>query len=241
MGIEELSQFEIYQGSLSLVFVILSIILGLRIISKYFSLNKIVFVTIGLTWIFLTSGWWGSSFAFLLFILFNIEISPQLYIFLENGFVPLALILWIYSFTTLVYSKIKKQLLSIYLVLCVVYEMYLIYFSIVDYTVIAIMTSRFNSEHNNVALIFTIFAILTAILTGILFVKESMKSEDKKVRLKGKFLLLAFILFTGGALVDVFAVDPIGLFIARIILVISAFSYYLGFLIPDRLANIFVK
>ena len=85
---------------------------------------------------------------------------------------------------------------------------------------------------------FQIFAVFTTLVTGILFSKESMKVKDPLIKLKGKFLLVAFISFTIGALLDaLLAFTPLNLVIVRLILISSAIEYYFGFFVPKRLAN----
>ena len=80
------------------------------------------------------------------------------------------------------------------------------------------------------------------LIPGILIARESLKSEDREIKLKGRFLLIAFISWTIGALMDA-ALDPniITLTIARLILISSAIEFYCGFLLPERIKKIFLK
>jgi uncharacterized membrane protein HdeD (DUF308 family) len=91
-------------------------------------------------------------------------------------------------------------------------------------------------------LAFQVFAILLALITGIIFSRHSLQSNEQKIRLKGKFLRIAFISFTVGAIVDsLFATESITLIIARLILASSAIEYYLGFFLPEKLAQRLIK
>ena len=80
------------------------------------------------------------------------------------------------------------------------------------------------------------------LIPGILIARESLKSDDKEIKLKGRFLLAAFISWTIGAIMDA-ALQPniITLTIARLILISSALEFYTGFLLPEKVKKIFLK
>ena len=60
-----LTPLDILNGLFGLLFVIISVILGLIIAFKYFKNNDKNFILIGFTWVFITSGWYGTSLSFL--------------------------------------------------------------------------------------------------------------------------------------------------------------------------------
>jgi hypothetical protein len=105
------------------------------------------------------------------------------------------------------------------------------------------ISERFTARQADFVVFFQIFAILTLVITGIHFSISSLRSERKDIRLKGKFLLSAFILFLIGASLDaaIAPMDFITLIITRIILISACFCYYFGFLLPERVANFFLK
>ena len=69
MSINLLTHFEILQGIFTFTFLIITQIVGIRILLKYVDSKKAEHVTMGLAWIFLTSAWWGSTAKFMLTIL----------------------------------------------------------------------------------------------------------------------------------------------------------------------------
>jgi hypothetical protein len=238
MGLESLTELEILLGSFTLTLTLISFIVGLKILLKYFSYKQKEYITVGLTWIFLSSAWWGSSFSFLFIILFNTPLDAFTFLLLGNAFIPVAICCWMYSFCKLAYPNLKKKLLPIYFTICILYEIFLIIFLLIDPKIIGTLEGNFYSQPNLYAMIFQVFGVLTTIITGVLFSRNSMRSDDPRIRLKGKFLLIAFISFTIGALFDAaIPLTPITLVIVRLILISSAFEYYLGFLLPDRIAN----
>jgi hypothetical protein len=238
MGLEDLNESEILQGSFSLIFVIISVIIGLIIFTKYFSLKRKEYITIGLTWIFMSTVWWSASISFITILFFNFALNPFWYLFIGNIMVAAALWCWIYSFCILANPTSKIIIISIYSAICVIYEVFLIVFFIVDPSVIGSLEGKFYYQPKLWTMFFQIFAVFTTLVTGILFSKESMKVNDPLIKLKGKFLLVAFISFTIGALLDaLLAFTPLNLVIVRLILISSAIEYYFGFFVPKRLAN----
>ncbi|MBD3255190.1 MAG: hypothetical protein GF383_08855 [Candidatus Lokiarchaeota archaeon] len=233
-----LTGFEILQGSFSLLFAIISIIVGVVILSRYFSLKRKILVPVGFTWIFMSSVWWSSSLSFISLLIINQELNPFLYLFIGNIFVAPALLCWVYVFTTLAYSKGRKVLIGTYSIICISYEIFLIIFFIIDPSMIGTVESSFYYRSNTIVLIFQIFAILTTLVTGIKFSITSMRSENDIVRLKGRFLLAAFLSFSIGAALDaLLPLTPLTLIIIRLILTSSAIEYYLGFLLPEKISD----
>lgn len=242
MGLESLNQLELLEVSSSLLFVIISLIIGFKILFTYYTYKDKAFITVGITWILLSSPWWGNAISFFSFALYEQEISLFWDLFLGNVFLTVAMLCWVYSFCEFLYKHLKKRIMTIYLIICVPFEIFLIIFFFVDLSIIGRSVARFNTEHNIYPFSFQVFAILTFLITGILIARASLKSSDKKIQWKGRFLLIAFISFTLAAVFDAaIPMTSIILAIIRIILISSAIEYYLGFLLPDKLANWLTK
>lgn len=238
----QLTNYEIIYGIFSVIFVVIAILIGVKILLKYFSLKKKELITVGLALIFLSSAWWGSAFSFLSFVLFGYEFSEFEFFLLGDAFIVVALLFWMYSFLVLVYPHLVKKVMPIYLIISGVYEIILLYFLFTDPSQIATIEGRFNSDHNLFALIFLAFSILSVLLSGILFARESMKASDPKIRLKGKFILIGFVSFCIGAIFDAgIPMNSLTLVLIRLLLISSSVEYYFGFLIPDRLAEMFKR
>ncbi|MBD3256225.1 MAG: hypothetical protein GF383_14095 [Candidatus Lokiarchaeota archaeon] len=242
MALSDLTQIEFVYGGLSFLFVVISILMGLRILLKYFEYKRVEMITIGLAWILMTSGWWRITFNFPLVILFGLEVPHVLGIILDSIFIPIAVLCWMYSFSVLVYPNYLKVIMIIYGIICISFEIFLISLISIDPSLVVTIYSTFNSKYTIYPYIFMIFGIITFIITGILFTRNSLKSNDGRIRWKGKFLLAAFICFTIGAVFDAgINMDIITLVVVRSILIVSSILYYLGFLLPDWLAKILVK
>jgi hypothetical protein len=239
MGLADLTDIEILQGTFTLIFCIISIILGLRIFSKYFSLKHKELIYVGLAWALLSSAWWGSSFSFLFIVLFDYKFEPFLYLLIGNIFIPIAIINWMYAIGILMYPESKNKIVAIFIIFGIFYETLLIVFLITNPSLVGVIRGTFYYQPSLIFMILQIVALLITITTGILFSTKSMKSEDLEIKWKSRFLLSGFILFTIGAGIDaVITLTPLLLVIVRLILILAAILYYLGFLLPDRIAKI---
>ncbi|MBD3255874.1 MAG: hypothetical protein GF383_12330 [Candidatus Lokiarchaeota archaeon] len=243
VGIEDLTQLEILRSVFTLAFVIISILMGIKMISKYFSLKNHEILTVGLTWIFLSSSWWSNAFSFLTILLFGYAFEDYLYLLLLNAFTPLAIICWIYSFSHIVYSKYKYHITILYLLVCLSFLFYVLIALSIDTTLIGARKGTFDYSRTTIPLLFALFSLATAIVTGLIFSSKSMKSTDPIVQWKGRFLLFAILSFVGASILDTLFVGPYGIFriIVRLILIASGIGYYFAFFLPTRLAEILIR
>jgi hypothetical protein len=242
MGLEGLSELDILHGTFTLMFVILFLSVGLIILLKAISLKRRELISVGLTFIFLSSVWWASAFSFLFLITFNYLLDTFTYLFLGNFFVPFALVCWIYSFLEFGYPHLKKKIMTLVLIICIPYQIFMFIFLLMDPSIIGTRIGLFYYKPNLYALIFQISAILIVIITGILFSIKSIKSADPRIKWKGKFFLMAILTFVVGGTLDMgFTLNPVILVIDRLILMLSSILFYLGFLLPDKIAKWLIK
>ncbi|MFX1445527.1 MAG: hypothetical protein ACFFHV_19085 [Promethearchaeota archaeon] len=230
MDFNDLSQTEILEGTFSLIFVILSLIIGTLFIVRYISNRQIEFVTIGLTWVFLSSGWWGSAFSFLTILLFNTPLTLFQYLFISNVFLPLVLIVWIYSFCHTIYPHLEKLGLIITLLIVIPFEIVLIILLFTNPQSIGRFEGIFNVVSSPFLQVFEILLILTTLITGLIFSIKSMKVDDSSIKWRGRLLLIAFVLLTIAGLLDSLIIGgPLFLVLTRFVLISSAIIYYLAF------------
>ena len=78
-------------------------------------------------------------------------------------------------------------------------------------------------------------------LDRILFTKESLRSQSPTIKLKGKFLSIALITFVIGVLIPYISIDISALIISRLTLIVSAIGFYIGFMLPKWVENLFIK
>ncbi|MHA1149404.1 MAG: hypothetical protein ACTSR8_14300 [Promethearchaeota archaeon] len=230
---------EIFNGIFSLLFVIISFMIGIIIISRYFESKQKLLVYVGLSWIFLSELWWPSSLSVIMGILTGEGISLELYLFVGVFFVPIVIIFWLSAFTELLYRDKKKLIIGIFIIEAILFESYFLYFLFTNPVELGHLQSHVNMKYGTVVLIYLISHLIIMLITGVLFGRESLKSDHPEIKLKGRFLIIAFILFTFGAAID--AIFPIGFIVSRIILIASSICFYNGFILPEWIKKLFLK
>ena len=229
----ELTTLDFLNGLFSLLVVLVSATIGILIFLKYFKYKHKLYLYWGLAIIGLYSPWWSSAVAFVVVILTGELISLQLYILLGSMLVLPLLILWILGLTEMVYQDKRKILLLIYCIVWGFTTSYIIYFSMVDPTQLGTKIGVFDIKFTRIILFHLLFANFTAAAGGIIVARDSLKSEDREIRFKGKCLIIAFIIFPIVGIIDgALEFDAIGLIIVRSLLMLSAVMCYIGFFVP---------
>jgi len=249
---------DILQGSLSLIFVIISFIIGFSIISKYGKIKNRLYILVGLTWLTLSTLWLPEATSFLMSLFIQRTLAIEWYFILGNVFVPVALICWVTAYTDMVNKEKQKTPIVLILVFSVVFEVLFFYLFFLDINSIGEISSvrPFSADLGYILAILLLISFLILFVTGFKFARKSIRSENKEVRLKGKLLQVAFITFTIAALLEktfrsillgIVFTDPtnpvlsIALVVDRLLLIISAFAFYGGFLLPGWMKKIFTK
>jgi len=237
-----LEALDITNGVVLILFCTLSIYLGIRISAKYFKYKQRQLLLVGLTWIFLVCPWYPASISFIMVLITGESLTEIPYFIIGNVFIPIAVILWIIALTDFIYTTKQRLLESLFIIYGVVF--YIIFFLLIsiDPSLIGYLKGYTDVQYDTFIIIYVFTILLIAIITGILFARESLKSEDPEIRLKGKFLFLAFLLFFVGSSLD--AVIPLNFLtlpIVRSLEILSALSFYCGFILPKPVKNFFLK
>jgi len=238
----ELETIEFISGLFSLIIVVISVIVGLKIASKYFEHKQKTFILVGITWIGVVTPWYPSSVSFLLVLITGEALNTLIYFILGISFTPLFMFVWLTAFTEFLYKDKQKIILLLYSITCVIFEIFFFYFLFVDPSQIGELTGPVNVEYKTFVLFYVLFLVIILEITGILFARESLKSDKPEIRLKGKLLILAFLTYAVAGLVD--AILPINIttvVIMRLVAISSAILFYGGFYLPKWMENIFLK
>ncbi|MFX1500735.1 MAG: hypothetical protein ACFFDH_07200 [Promethearchaeota archaeon] len=242
--IAQLTTFELFYGSFTFASVIISTILGLFIAFKYFKHRQVELLLVGITWILLASPYWSDALQFLAIIIFNLEINTYLYFFLANAFIAPIHIIWIYVLTNFLYKNMQKKIMPFFIIESFVFEIVFLIVFFINPIFIGEQKAVFVVEWAIWIQIYLLFSIIMFLATGFLFARASLKSEDLEIKLKGKFLIVAFISFTVGTLIDVIGTESpteITIFLARIFVIISSLCFYLGFTLPRIIKDLLLK
>ena len=118
----ELNSIEITNGIFGYIYVVVSIIVAFRLISKYFKEKNSTYIYVGLTWIGLSTLWLAASISFLIFLLSGKPLTPFLYFFIGVSFIPLFLLIWMTAFAMLIYEDYKKIIQIIFAIYGIFFE-----------------------------------------------------------------------------------------------------------------------
>ncbi|MFX0073478.1 MAG: hypothetical protein ACFFAO_20565 [Candidatus Hermodarchaeota archaeon] len=239
MGIQ-LTPEEFIQGFTSLLFSVISIIVGILLIIRYLQYRQQTLLLAGLAWCLIAATWYTGAFNFIYVLITGTSISDEIY-FLCYAPVPITLILWIDLFTILKNIKKRKIILGILVIQGIIYEIILLYFIFTDLSVVGYKEGPFNDELTLPFSLYMISVLVIAIITGLWFAFESMKSEKVDIKLKGKFLVAAWLSFVIGAAIALISLSTLLLIIGRIIVITSAIEFYFGFFLPDWLKKVLIK
>lgn len=232
----------IANGITSLIVSIVSIYIGLRIVLKYFRYKERILIFAGFTWLLMYEGWWGPSLAFIILIFTNQLIPIELFFFISMGLIPLSIALWMIAFADFLYEDKLKQITIIFTIQIIIYEILIFYYIFTEPFLIVESVGFIDAKYKSFLLFFLIEIFVLLLITGPLFARESFKSDKPEIRLKGKFLLIGFLSFLTGSLLDAFLeLELITLLIYRSLLVFSSISFYFSFFLPKTLKNYLLK
>ena len=238
----ELTPLELINGIFSIIFVSISIILGLTIASKYFKYKQKTLLLVGFTWIGLTSIWYSSSLSVLLILTTGAGIEDNLYMFLGNAILPITSFIWMVAFTDLLYKEKQKLILLIFGIYSAAFEIYYLYFLFTNPTMLGEVLSPVDATYGLIVTAYQISMIILVLITGTLFGRSSLKSDNPEIKLKGKLLLFAIYFFIIGAVLEIFShISIIILIVGRLILISSAFEFYGGFILPNWMKKLLLK
>ena len=177
------------------------------------------------------------------------EVPPYgFYALLGNFLLPVVVIAWSFLYLSLssVFANRKKIRLTILIIVSIyslIFEIYLFYYLFLapnapEMAMIGILIERSDLQLRGFIFFYVISIIVWNLITGIHFSIEGIKSEDPRVRLKGKILLLAFIFMFLEIIIEGFVLSGIllNLVIERIIGglidIVTFILLYLGFVLP---------
>ncbi|TFG00320.1 MAG: hypothetical protein EU541_02535 [Promethearchaeota archaeon] len=245
MTFTDFNLYQIIQGISALLWVLIAIIVGVRILMKAIELKRKSLIGVGFTYIFVCSSWWGSVVQFIYYSIFPNLMPNVIYLFLSNVFVPLTLIFWMYAFVVTITPFKKKIILLLTIIFVIVWEVTLLTLFFTNNITLIGGISELNPldlAFGPVVRYFIIIGILTFLITGGYFSYRSIKLGEPEIKWKGIFLLMAWLSFTLGALLDALIyLNEITLILIRLLLISSAIEYYLGFFLPKELKNILIK
>jgi len=242
----EFGILEIVQGTLSLVYIFITLLLSVLFIVKYLRIKQTELLLVGIALIGLAGPWFTEAFSFLTIILTSSTLSDGFYLniviityIIMTAFTPLAIMCWLFAITRLLNMKNRKIILIIFMIVFFIFEVLFFVLLSIDIANIGTFINLFNYQESLFVSVFNIAVMLIVLLTGIFFFRASMRSENIEIKLKGKLILLGLIMFMIGGFIPYLFFSLVNLVIARIFLVFSSITLYMGFLLPNWAKKLF--
>ncbi|MFX0070782.1 MAG: hypothetical protein ACFFAO_06805, partial [Candidatus Hermodarchaeota archaeon] len=152
------------------------------------------------------------------------------------------IISWIIAFTDLVHKKHQNIIVIISIIYGVLFYIIFYYLLLIDPNLIGYLKGYTDVQYGTFIVVYALSIVVIELITGYLFCKASLESDNPEVRLKGKLLLIAFILFAIGASLDTSVpLTLLTLPIVRSFEILSAIIFYMGFILPKWTKNLFLK
>ena len=240
-----LSNIDFLNGLFTLIFIIISFIVGLKIALKYFKIKNRVYIFIGIGWLGLSSPWWPSCVSFLIAISTGTDglmDYPEIYFLIGNVIPPIFLVIWVMGFTELVYPKKQKPFVIIFILIEILFQIFFWYVLLTNPNVIGELQTPIDVQYRGFVALHYMFMLGIILFGGFSLAKDALISENKELKLKGIFLLIAFICyFMGGVLDSLFALNFITLTIARLFLISSSIFFYFGYILPNFIKRLFIR
>lgn len=233
---------EFYNGLTGTIFVIISVFVALKLILKYFKYNKRGFLFAGFTWLIICGTYWPLAISFVMVLLINQPLSLELYFLIGALMIPFGLLSWLIVFTDLVYKSKQKIILGVQIVTGVILEIFFVYFLFTNPDLIVEQVGLVDGEYKSFILYYFLFVLAVFLITGLIFARKGLGSDDLSIKLKSKLLMGAFITFTIGIALDgLTSLTLITITIYRILVIFAAFLFYSGFFLPKWLEKLLFK
>lgn len=237
----ELTPLDILNGSMSIVQVIINVIVGLMLISKYKKYKSRPLLFMGISMILLSEVWFTHGLALILILTTGSGLSPEMFFLCAFTLIPWATLAWMVVITDLMYKDKQKLILSIYAIFGVVYNLIFFYLLFTNITLIGQLENPIDPHTGTFITVFLLIILINVFITGFLFLRESRKSQDSEIRLKGTLFFLSSTSFVIASILDTLALNIVIIIIVRILLILSAIEVYGAFLLPDWMKKLFLK
>ena len=224
---------DITNGIVLIIFCALNIYVGIRISLKYFEYKQRDLLLVGLVWIFLTCPWYPASISFILYLFTGNSLTNIPYFIIGNIFIPIAVMFWMITLKDFIFKERKKLIMIMSSVYGLIF--YVIFFLLlcINPNLIGQLKGLTDVQYGTFIVVYALTILIIMIGTGFLFTRESLKSELLEIRLKGKLIFIAFILFAIGSGLDTsIPLNFVTLPIIRGFEIASAIVFYFGFFLP---------
>ena len=230
-------------GIFTVIFITIHLLVGMKIIFKYFKHKQTFLLQIGFGWIGASTVWIGVAVDFIFVLLYDAPTPIEVHLLIIGAILPFTQLAWVAAITHLMSIKktTRHKILIVGAIIAIIFCPIYVYISLTNpsfwgekITPIQVKLSSFNQIHYAVE-------IIVFILPGLWFSKESLYSDEPEIRLKGKLLLFTFLVSIIMTLLELLSTNVLIYLVARIFAVFVSISFYTGFMLPNWAKNIFLK
>jgi hypothetical protein len=219
--------------------VLISIYTGSKIILKYFKFKRKEFILVGITGILLSEPAWPALINSIL-IIFVDEILPNAtFILIAVIGLPIGLFTWLFGISEIMYKERQTEILILSAIYGVTFEIFFILIVCVDPlltgTILGVSTFLIFS-------FFMLSLLLILLISGLIFARSNLRSNNPEIRLKGGFIAYALISYVIVNVISLYFTPSIFIFVFNYLLLGScAISFYNGFISSKWMNKLFLR
>ncbi len=230
-------------GIFTFIYLIVTMAVAIKIILTYFEVKNKTLIYIGLSIMGLAIPWSGHAVSFVSVVFFDVSISMELYFLLHGVYIPVSLFFWIMGclYLSNIEPATRKMIIIVTGVLYTIFDIIYIIIIFTDTTILGTPLNEIQVDYAIFSEIYLLYAILQSIILGLWMGKRALRSDDRRIQLKGKFLLCSFSLFAFAAFLEVMIPIILIITLARILVTFNAILLYGGFLLPKWMERLFLK
>jgi len=235
----DLELIDLVNGTLSIVVTIITLILALTMISKYFKYKVSNLLFIGISVFGLSARNWPRIATFISILITTNPITPELYFILGNGH-SIGLIAWMIGSMIMleIKPKSRKIILGAFLLFEIVYLSVFYVCIFFNLSLIGSYTPVFDDEPGILVTIHTYVMIPLLVITVLKLFLGTQKANKKEIRLKGQFIVIGMLFFLISGLINTYLQLEL---IYAILLLIGVFCLYIGLTMPNWIKKVFLK
>ena len=230
-------------GIFTLIYILIVLIVGIRIITRYFQTKHKNLLYAGIGVIGIAFPWSGVVLNFLSSIIFDRVPPMKLHFFFHGGMSGIFLFFWLMAILNLTgIESGKREKILIYLgILAIIVEIMYLTIIFYDTEILGVLMNEIQVDYAPFNEIYLMTQLIIILISGAWLTTKSLKSDDSRIRLKGKLLLYGFILFPIASGLEVLVpLIPI-IILARVLVIITMVLIYGGLILPKWMEKLFSR
>jgi hypothetical protein len=243
LGIEDLTQVQLIDGIMGLIYPAVGIIVGIIIASKYTKYKRKELLFVGISLIFAVISYLSTGITFIGMIFYNYVLDDTIFFLLYLGFGMYGTIFWMWAMAILIAPKHIKKIVGFYTIICIAFAIY-VYLGIFMFPSweVLVRNGPMDITTSRITQLFALFAFLSILISGLFFFRDTTRSGNARTIWKGRFIFTSIVLLTiGSLLISADLTDFTLILISRGILLGRIIFSYLGWIFPESVAKWLTK